>query len=97
LYSGISKKATAEGQERIRWEIDKAVARKEKKTLPFKNPKQCPYGHKHLSWGPSEKQVYCWDRNRNYPLINCFGSRTVSTPSKASEKQLSLFKEEELE
>jgi len=73
------------------------VARKEKKTPPFKNPKQCPYGHKHLSWGLDEKHVYCWDCDRNYPLSNCFGSRTVTTPSKTSEKQLSLFKEEELE
>jgi hypothetical protein len=79
------------------WEIDKAVARKKKKTLPFKDPKQCPCGHKHLSWGPGEEQVYCWDCNRNYPLSECFGSRTVSPPSKAFEKQFSLFKEEELE
>jgi hypothetical protein len=68
------------------------VAKKKKKTLRFKDPKQCPCGHKHLSWGPGKKQVYCWDCNRNYPLSECFGSRTVSPPSEAFEKQLNLFK-----
>jgi hypothetical protein len=67
------------------------VTKKKKKTLPFKDPKQCPCGHKHLSWGPGEKQVYCWDCNRNYPLSECFGSRTVSPPSKTFEKQRNLF------
>jgi hypothetical protein len=97
LYPIISKKPTAEVREKIRWEIDKAVARKKKKALPFKDPKRCPCGHKHLSWGPGDEYVYCWDCNRSYPHSKCFGSRTVSPPSKASEKQLSLFKEEELE
>jgi hypothetical protein len=81
----------------MRWEIDKAVARKKKETLPFRDPKQCPYGHKHLSWGPGDEYVSCWDCNRDYSLSECFGSRTVSTLNKASEKQLSLFEEEELE
>ena len=97
LYSGISKKPREEVREKIRGEIDKAVARKKKKTLPFKDPKRCPCGHKHLSWGPGDEHVYCWDCNSNYPLSECFGSSTVSPPSKASDKQLSLFKEEELE
>jgi hypothetical protein len=98
LYPGIRKKPTAEEErEKIRWEIDKAVAIKKKKTLPFKDPKQCPCGHKHLSWGPGDERVYCWDCNRNYPHAECFGSGAVRPLSKASEKQLSLFKEEELE
>jgi hypothetical protein len=97
LYPGISKKPTEEVREKIRWEIDKVVARKKKKTLPFKDPKQCPCGHKHISWGPGDKHVYCWDCNSNYPLSECFGSSTVSPSSKAFDMQLSLFKEEELE
>ncbi|MGD8996091.1 MAG: hypothetical protein PVH34_12800 [Syntrophobacterales bacterium] len=97
LYPGIRKKPTAEEREKIRWEIDKAVAIKKKKTLPFKDPKQCPCGHKHLSWGPGDERVYCWDCNRNYPHSECFGSGAVRPLSKDSEKQLPLFKEEELD
>jgi hypothetical protein len=84
-------------REKFRWEINKVKAGKKKKTLPFKDPKQCPCGHKHLSWGPGDERVYCWDCNRNYPLSECFGSRAVSASKKASDKQLPLFKEEELD
>ncbi len=59
-------------------------------------PKQCPRRHKHLSWSPGDEEVHCWDCSRYYPISECFGSRIVSSPSKASEKQLTLFKEEEL-
>jgi hypothetical protein len=31
-------------------------------------PKQCPRGHKHLSWSPGEKEFFCWDCHSYYPV-----------------------------
>jgi hypothetical protein len=48
-----------------------------RESLPPECPKQCPCGHKHLSWSPGENDVFCWDCNRKYPLSDCFGPRIV--------------------
>lgn len=65
---------------------------KQEKRLPSDYPKQCPHGHKHLSWSLIEKEVFCWDCNHKYALSECFGSRAVRTPTKTPKKQLKLFK-----
>ena len=36
-----------------------------------KSPKQCPRGHKHLSWSADEDYVFCWDCNKRYELAKC--------------------------
>ena len=67
---------------------------KYKNGFPSDYPKQCPCGHKHLSWSLDEKEVYCWDCNQKYSLSECFGSRDLRTPGKASERQLPLFEKD---
>jgi len=52
-----------------------------KSSFPPDTPKQCPCGHKHVSWSQGEDEVYCWDCDKKYPLSDCFGSRTVASPN----------------
>ena len=47
---------------------------KDKGFFPPDYPKQCPCGHRHLSWSSGEEEVYCLDCNQNYPLEDCFRS-----------------------
>ena len=42
-------------------------------------PKKCPCGHVHISWSADEDYVYCWDCNRKYTLVECFGSQKGSS------------------
>jgi len=35
-------------------------------------PKNCPEGHKHISWSMGDDHIFCWDCNRRYPLAACF-------------------------
>jgi hypothetical protein len=35
-------------------------------------PKQCPDGHKHISWSMGDDHIFCWDCNQRYPLLACF-------------------------
>ena len=35
-------------------------------------PKNCPEGHKHISWSMGDDHIFCWDCNRRYPLLACF-------------------------
>jgi len=48
---------------------------KRKARFPPESPKQCPCGHKNLSWSFEDKEVFCWDCNKRYPLVECFRSR----------------------
>ena len=36
--------------------------------LTAEHPKQCPYGHKNLSWGYRAKEFYCWECGVSYRL-----------------------------
>lgn len=56
-----------------------------KTSFPPGNPKQCPCGHKHVSWSAGEDQVYCWDCDRKYPVSECFGSRALAPTEKVEE------------
>ena len=40
------------------------------------HPKQCPGGHKNLSWSFNDDNVYCWDCGRSYPFSECVDSRS---------------------
>ena len=42
-------------------------------------PRKCPHGHVHISWSADEDYVVCWDCNRKYTLIECFGTETGSS------------------
>ena len=42
-------------------------------------PRKCPCGHLHISWSADEDYVVCWDCNRKYTLIECFGSQKGSS------------------
>jgi uncharacterized protein YbaR (Trm112 family) len=66
----------------------KHVQRAMRAEIPFDNPKQCPCGHKHLSWSGDEDEVYCWDCGKYYPITQCFGSQNAV--SSTDEKQESL-------
>ena len=50
-------------------------------------PRKCPCGHVHISWSADEDYVVCWDCNRKYTFIECFGaqkgSSSVETEPKA--------------
>jgi hypothetical protein len=59
-----------------------------KTEIPFDNPKQCPCGHKHLSWSEGEEEVYCWDCDKKYPITQCVGSQ--NTAASTDEKQESF-------
>jgi hypothetical protein len=38
----------------------------------FEHPKQCPEGHRQISWVSHENHVYCWLCNKTYPISECF-------------------------
>ena len=65
---------------------------KRKTGHPPDSPKQCPCGHKHISWTVGENDVYCWDCNKKYPLSECFASRASISSVRRIMKQLPLFK-----
>jgi hypothetical protein len=44
-------------------------------TLAVDPPKQCPCGHKHISWSADEDRIFCWDCNSWYPLAECLGRK----------------------
>jgi hypothetical protein len=64
---------------------------KHKGFSPPEHPKQCPCGHKHLSWTMGDDHVFCWDCNRNYSYSECFSSRTPVSLADAPKEQLTLF------
>lgn len=49
---------------------------KDKGFFPPEYPKQCPCGHKHLSWHSEDEEVYCLDCKKKYPLVECFQSES---------------------
>jgi hypothetical protein len=56
------------------------------------SPKQCPCGHKHISWTVDDNDVYCWDCNKQYPLSECSSSRASASSIIRIKEQLPLFK-----
>jgi hypothetical protein len=38
----------------------------------FEHPKQCPEGHRQISWVSSENDVHCWLCDKTYPITQCF-------------------------
>jgi hypothetical protein len=42
-------------------------------------PKQCPRGHLHISWSLGDKQVWCWDCDKKYPLSECLDTRLAES------------------
>jgi hypothetical protein len=43
--------------------------------LQFKHPRQCPEGHRQISWVSHENNVHCWLCGKAYPLSDCFAPR----------------------
>jgi hypothetical protein len=43
-------------------------------------PKRCPRGHLHISWSLGDKQVFCWDCDKKYPLAACLDTRLAENP-----------------
>lgn len=58
---------------------------------PPDSPKQCPCGHKHISWTVDEDDVFCWDCNKKYPLVECFGRKASASFIRRGMEQLPLF------
>jgi|GEM_PF-3832711 len=38
----------------------------------FEHPKQCPEGHRQISWVSNESDVHCWLCDKTYPISECF-------------------------
>jgi hypothetical protein len=62
-----------------------------RKSFPPEYPKQCPCGHKHLSWSADDDHIFCWDCNRKYSFSDCFVSPTATSLGNAPREQLTLF------
>ena len=37
----------------------------------FEHPRQCPEGHRQISWVSSENNVHCWLCDKAYPISDC--------------------------
>jgi len=44
----------------------------------FEHPRQCPEGHRQISWVSNENYVHCWLCDKAYPISDCFASRGES-------------------
>jgi len=40
----------------------------------FEHPRQCPEGHRQISWVSNENDVHCWLCNKTYPISDCFAA-----------------------
>jgi len=38
----------------------------------FEHPRQCPEGHRQISWVSNENNVHCWLCDKAYPISDCF-------------------------
>jgi len=47
----------------------------------FQHPLHCPRGHRQISWFAAENVAHCWLCEKDYPLSECFGKPTTSSPS----------------
>ena len=57
--------------ELVEEEKGKKEDREDKTHLLQEPPRQCPRGHKHISWSADEDEIFCWDCNSRYPLAEC--------------------------
>ncbi len=53
--------------------------REDKTRLTQEPPRQCPRGHKHISWSADEDEIFCWDCNSSYPLAECLIPKSVGS------------------
>ena len=62
--------------------------KQEKKESASGPPRNCPEGHKHISWSISDEHIFCWDCNRGYPLLACFRppEQELSDSEKSNDK-----------
>ena len=44
----------------------------------FKHPRQCPEGHRQISWVCNENNVHCWLCDKAYPISDCLASHGKS-------------------
>jgi len=47
----------------------------------FQHPLHCPRGHRQISWFAAENVAHCWLCDKDYPLSECFGKPSASSPS----------------
>jgi hypothetical protein len=55
--------------------------KEDKENPPQEPPRQCPRGHKHISWSADEDDIFCWDCNSRYPLAACLGPKDAGSPN----------------
>jgi hypothetical protein len=62
--------------------------KQEKKESALGPPRNCPEGHKHISWSIGDEHIFCWDCNRRYPLNACFKppEREPSDPERPNDQ-----------
>jgi len=57
-----------------------------KKREKFEHPRQCPNGHRQISWHSKENDIQCWLCNKAYPISECLGPH-VHTPKPSTETE----------
>ena len=55
-----------------------------KKHEKFEHPKQCPNGHRQISWHSKEHDIQCWLCNKAYSISECLGPH-VHKPKPSTE------------
>jgi hypothetical protein len=48
----------------------------------FQHPRQCPKGHRQISWNAIEKLVHCWMCGKDYPISECLAPSAASPSGK---------------
>lgn len=57
----------------------------------FEHPRQCPQGHKQISWVLNENNVHCWLCDKAYPMSECFGANGESSSNQqVTEEQVNV-------
>jgi len=71
---GLIKEQTSIGEQSLieNQPVEKEEKKHEKKESALGPPRNCPCGHKHISWSTDDDHIFCWDCNRRYPLTACF-------------------------
>jgi len=71
---GVIKEQTSIGEQSLieKQPVEKEEKKHEKKESALRPPRNCPEGHKHISWSMGDEHIFCWDCNRRYPLFACF-------------------------
>ena len=60
-----------------------------KKLERFEHLRQCPNGHRQISWYLKENDIHCWLCNKAYPISKCLDPH-VRNPKPSTESEIYL-------